>query len=216
MAINRDEINKKLYEGYRKPVDGFAVPKTPGWEDGACGDFCKYNPDKAKEALTKSGYTGKIEITSNADGGHKEWIEAACGSIKNTIGLDCQFVPVQTFGEVRKKITAHTMTQMYRGGWIADYPSIENFLNPLYRTGGSSNDGLYSNPAVDSKLAEADKATTIDDANKLYREAEKMIAQDMPSIPLWATPRLYVYSNKIKNVRMTPRGQIDLGFVDMI
>jgi oligopeptide transport system substrate-binding protein len=214
MAIDRDAINKKLYEGNRKPVKGFAVPKTPGWEDGAC-EACVFNPDKAKEAFAKSGYTGKIEITSNADGGHKEWIEAACGSIKNTIGLDCQFVPVQTFGEVRKKITAHTMTQMYRGGWIADYPSIENFLNPLYRTGGSSNDGLYSNPAVDSKLAEADGATTVDGANKLYREAEKMLAQEMPAIPLWATPRLFVYSNKIKNVRMTPKGQLDLGFVDM-
>ena len=44
---------------------------------------------------------------------------------------------------------------------------------------------------------------------------EKMIAQDMPAIPLWATPRLYGWSNRLKNVRMTPRGQLDLGFVDI-
>jgi oligopeptide transport system substrate-binding protein len=215
MAINRDEINQKVYEGLRKPVDGFAVPKTPGWEDGACGDSCKYNPEKAKAALAKSGYTGKIEIVSNFDGGHKEWIEAVCGNIKNTIGLECQFVPVQTFAEARKKITAHTMTQMYRGGWIADYPYVENFLNPLYRTGGSSNDGLYSSPKVDAKLAEADKALTLDAASKLYREAEKLIAEDMPSIPLWVTPRNVGWSNRLKNVRVTPKGQLDLGFVDI-
>lgn len=215
MAINRDEVNQKIFEGYRKPVDGFAVPKVPGWEDGGCGDFCKYNPDKAKEALAKSGFKGKIEITSNADGGHKEWIEAVCGNIKNTLGIECNFAPVQTFGEIRKKITAKEMTQMYRGGWIADFPYIENFLNPLYRTGGSSNQGGYSSPTVDAKLAEADRAKTLDDASKLYREAEKMIAQDMPAIPLWATPRLYGWSNKLKNVRMTPRGQLDLGFVDI-
>ena len=70
-----------------------------GWTDGGCGDLCKYNPDKAKEALAKSGFKGTVEITSNADGGHKEWIEAACGNIKNTLGLDCVFVPVQAFGE---------------------------------------------------------------------------------------------------------------------
>ena len=215
MAINREEITKKIYEGLRKPVDGFAVPKTPGWEDGACGDNCKYNPEKAKEAFAKSGFKGTLEITSNSDGGHKEWIEAACGNIKNTIGLECQFVPVQTFGEVRKKITAHTMTQMYRAGWIADYPYIENFLNPLYRTGGSSNDGLYSNPAVDAKLAEADKALTLDEATKLYREAEKLVGADVPAIPLWNVPRIYAWSTKLKNIRMTPRGQIDLSFVDI-
>jgi oligopeptide transport system substrate-binding protein len=215
MAINREEITKKLYEGLRHPVDGYGVPKVPGWQDGACGDLCKFSPDKAKEALAKSGYKGKISIVSNADGGHKEWIEAVCGSIKNAIGLECEFSPVQTFAEARKKITAHTMTQMYRSGWIADYPSIENFLNPLYRTGGSSNDGLFSDKAVDSKLGEADKAPNIEEANKLYREAEKMIAQQMPAIPLWNTPRHYGWSTKLKNVRMTPRGQIDLGFVDV-
>jgi oligopeptide transport system substrate-binding protein len=215
MAINRDEVTQKIFEGTRKPVDGFAVPKTPGWEDGACADSCKYNPDKAKDALAKSGFKGTVEIVSNADGGHKEWIEAVCGNIKNTLGLECQFVPVQSFGEVRKKITAHQMTQLYRAGWIADYPYIENFLNPLYRTGGSSNDGLYSSKVVDDKLSQADKATTIDEASKLYREAEKLIAQDMPAIPLWTTPRNFGWSNRLKNVRMTPKGQLDLSYVEI-
>jgi oligopeptide transport system substrate-binding protein len=215
MAINRDEITQKIFEGLRHPVDGYAVPKTPGWSDGECADFCKYNPQKAKDLFAKTGFKGPLEITSNADGGHKEWIEAVCGNIKNTLGIDCNFVPVQTFSEVRKKITAHTMTQMYRAGWIADYPDIENFLNPLYRTGGSSNDGLYSSPAVDAKLAAADKATSIDEAHKLYSEAEGLIAQDMPAIPLWSTPRNYGWSNRLKNVRMTPQGQIDLSFVDV-
>src|SRR5262249_24395417 len=99
MAINREEITQKIYNGLRKPVDGYGGPKVPGWQDGACADLCKYNPDKAKEALTKSGYKGKISIVSNADGGHKEWIEAVCGSIKNAIGLECEFSPVQTFAE---------------------------------------------------------------------------------------------------------------------
>jgi oligopeptide transport system substrate-binding protein len=215
MAINREEITQKIFEGLRKPVDGYAVPKVPGWEDGKCGDLCKFNPDKAKEHLARSGWTGTLEITSNSDGGHKEWIEATCGNITNSLGIECRFVPVQAFGEIRQKINAHQMTQLYRAGWIADYPSVENFLNPLYRTGGSSNDGLYSNPAVDAKLAAADAAPNLDEANKLYREAEEMIAQDMPAIPLWNTPRIYGWSTKLKNVRMTPQGQLDLSVVEI-
>jgi oligopeptide transport system substrate-binding protein len=215
MAINREEITKVIFEGNRKPVDGYGVPKVPGWEDGACGDTCKFNPDKAKEAFAKSGFTGTLEITSNSDGGHKEWIEAACGNIKNTLGLDCQFVPVQAFGEIRQKINAKQMTQVYRAGWLADYPLVENFLNPIYRTGGSSNDNGYSSPAVDAKLAEADKAATEEEAFKLYHEAEEMIAQDMPAIPLWNTPAQWGHSNKIKNVRMTPDRELDLSFVEV-
>lgn len=215
MAINRDQITKVIFEGNRKPVDGYGVPKLPGWTDGACGDLCKFNPDKAKQLFAQSGFKGPLEITSNADGGHKEWIEAACGSIKNTLGLDCTFVPVQTFGEIRKKINAKEMTQVYRAGWIADYPLVENFLNPLYRTGGSSNDNGYTNPAVDAKLASADKASTEDEAFKLYHEAEQMIAQDMPAVPLWNTSAQWGNSNRLKNVRLTPKRELDLSTVEI-
>lgn len=215
MAINREEITRVIFEGNRKPVNGYAVPKVPGWTDGACGELCTYNPDKAKELFAKSGFSGPLQITSNADGGHKEWIEAACGNIKNTIGLECQFVPVQAFGEIREKIDAHQMTQLYRAGWLADYPLVENFLNPIYRTGGSSNDNLYSNPAVDQKLAEADRAPTEEEAYRLYHEAEELIAQDMPSIPLWNTPAQWGHSTKLKNVRMTPKRELDLSHVEI-
>jgi oligopeptide transport system substrate-binding protein len=215
MAIDRESITKTIFEGNRSPVDGYAVPKVPGWTDGACGDLCKFNPDEAKRLFEASNFSGRLEITSNADGGHKEWIEAACGSIKNTLGLDCVFVPVQTFGEIREKINAREMTQVYRSGWLADYPLVENFLNPVYRTGGSSNDNGYSNPAVDAKLAEADSAPTEEEAYELYHEAEEMIAEDMPAIPLWNTPAQYGWSTKVKNVRMTPDRELDLSYVEI-
>ena len=215
MAINREEITETIFEGNRKPVAGYAVEKVPGWTDGACGDLCQYDPDEAKKLFQQSGWTGPVEITSNADGGHKEWIEAACGQITNTLGVECRFVPVQTFGEIREKINAREMTQIYRSGWLADYPLVENFLNPIYRTGGSSNDNDYSNPAVDAKLAEADKAPTEEEAFELYHEAEELIAQDMPGIPLWNTPAQFGWSTKLKNVRMTPDRELDLSYVEI-
>ncbi|MCO1577114.1 ABC transporter substrate-binding protein [Crossiella sp. SN42] len=215
MAINRKEITEKIFEGNRKPTSGYAVEGTTGWQPGACGELCEHNPAKAKELFDKSGFKGKLEITSNADGGHKEWIEAACGQIKSALNLECTFAPVATFGEIRKKINAHEMTQVYRGGWIADYPSVESFLNPLYRTGGSSNDGGYSSPAVDAKLAEADRAPTEAESYKLYHEAEKLIAQDMPAIPLWNTTSQFGWSTKLKNVQMNAYRELDLSTVEV-
>lgn len=215
MAINRQEITDTIFEGNRKPVAGYAVPKVPGWTDGACGELCEYNPEEAKRLFAESGFTGPLELTSNSDGGHKEWVEAACGNIKNTLGLDCRFVPVQAFGEIREKINAREMTQVYRAGWLADYPLVENFLNPIYRTGGSSNDNGYSNPEVDAKLAAADRAATEEEAYQLYHEAEELIAQDMPAIPLWNTPAQYGWSTKVKNVRLTPDRELDLSYVEI-
>jgi oligopeptide transport system substrate-binding protein len=213
MAINREEITQKIFEGTRFPADGWVASSVPGYAKNQCGEMCTFNPTKAKEFLTKSGYTGGIEITSNADGGHKEWITATCNSIKNAIGLECTFAPVPTFAEVRQKANARELTQIYRAGWLGDYPSIQNWLAPLLATGGSSNDGEYSNKAFDDKLAEADRAKTTEEANKLYQEAERMLPNDMPTIPLWNQSSQFVWSEKIDKVRLTGLRELDFSTV---
>lgn len=215
MAIDREQITKTIFEGNRKPIDGYAMDLVPGYESGACGEWCEHNPTEAKKLFDASGYTGPIQITSNADNGHKEWVEAVCGQIEEALKTECDFVPVATFGEIREAINANAMTQIYRSGWLADYPLIENFLNPIFRTGGSSNDNGYTNPEVDAKLAAADSAETTEEAYRLYHEAEEMIADDMPAVPLWETPAISGWSERLTNVRLTPKRELDLSFVEV-
>jgi oligopeptide transport system substrate-binding protein len=93
---------------------------------------------------------------------------------------------------------------------VADYPSIENFLNPLYRTNGSTNDGEYSNPAVDELLARADAAPSIEEGNVLYQEAERLIIQDMPAIPVYFQSFQAGWSERMQNVTVTPFRELDL------
>ncbi|QQQ77114.1 ABC transporter substrate-binding protein [Saccharothrix sp. 6-C] len=215
MAIDREEITKRIFEGTRKPADGWVHPLMKGYRPGQCGEYCAFNPAKAKEALAKSGYTGEIVLLSNTDGGHQEWAEAVVNSVKNTLGIDARFVPSTSFGEFRQNVNARKMTGIYRSGWIADYPSIENWLTPLFRTGASSNDGLYSNPAFDAKLAEADKAPSEDAAIELYLEAERMMAPDLPSIPLWTQNTIAGRSERLKVANLDPFRTLDLFSVEV-
>ncbi|MBB5956314.1 oligopeptide transport system substrate-binding protein [Saccharothrix tamanrassetensis] len=210
MSINREEITQRIFEGTRKPADGWVHPLMKGYQSGQCGEYCEYNPEKAKAEFAKSGYTGEILMLSNTDGGHQEWAEAVANNVKQTLGVEARFVPSTSFGEFRQKVNAHEMTGMYRAGWIADYPSIENWLTPLYRTGSSSNDGLYTNPKFDAKLAEADKAPSEQEAIRLYLEAEKMLAEDMPAIPLWSQKTIAGKSNRLKVANLHPFRKLDL------
>lgn len=215
MSINREEITKVIFEGTRKPADGWVHPLMKGYQPGQCGEYCTFNPDKAKAALAKSGYTGEIVLLSNTDSGHTEWAEAVVNSIKNTLGIEARFAPSTSFGEFRQKVNAHEMTGMYRAGWIADYPSIENWLTPLYRTGSSSNDGGYSNPAFDAKLAEADRAPSEEEAIELYLEAERMLAEDLPVIPLWTQNTIAGRSDRLKVANLDPFRTLDLYTVEV-
>ncbi|MBM7771836.1 oligopeptide transport system substrate-binding protein [Actinokineospora baliensis] len=210
LAINRQEIVDKIFDGTRIPADGWVNPAVPGYAKGQCGDLCTYNPDKAKEYLAKSGFKGAVKLSTNADGGHKDWMTATCNSIKNALGIECTYEPIPTFAETRQKINARQMNAIFRTGWIADYPSIENFLNQLYRTGASSNDGEYSNPKLDEILGRADSAPSVDEANKLYQEGERILAEDFPVIPLWNQTAQYGWSERIDNARLSSLRELDL------
>jgi oligopeptide transport system substrate-binding protein len=215
MAINRPEVVQIAFAGTREPADGWVSPVVDGFKPGACGELCKYDPTRAKQLFQEAGgFSGTMTISYNADGAHKEWSEATCNSIKNTLGVECQARPVVDFATFRGLINDRKMKGMFRTGWQMDYPSIENFLVPLYATGASSNDGEYSNPKFDALLKEAASATG-EAVNAKYQEAERMLAADMPAIPLWHYKEFFGYSNKVENVKITAFGTYDLSSVTL-
>jgi len=216
MAVNREEITQQIFQGTRTPADGLLHPLLPGYKPGGqCGELCTFNPTKAKELFAKSGFTGTLKILSNTDGGHQEWATAVANSIKNTLGVEVVFEPATSFGDFRQKVNGRQMSDMFRAGWVADYPHPENFLTPLYSTGASSNDGEYSNPAVDAKLKEADTAPTEAEGIAKYLEAEKMILEDMPSIPLWTQNTVAGKSDRLKVAKLHPFRKLDITSVEV-
>jgi oligopeptide transport system substrate-binding protein len=91
-----------------------------------------------------------------------------------------------------------------------DYPSIENFLGPLYATGAGANDSGYSNEQFDSLINQAAAAPTSDEAILLYQQAERLLAEGMPAMPLWYNITVAGYSTRVDNVIITPFGTVDL------
>ena len=202
MAIDREKIIDDQFEGARVPADSWGAPGIEGFNAGTCGEFCTFNPEKAKALLAKAGgfKGGKFAITSNVDSEHKGWITATCNSIRSVLGVDCVPTFVPDFATFRDQIGQGKMETMTRAGWVNDYPHIENFLTPLYGTGAASNDGEYSNPAFDAKLVEAAKASG-EESLALYKEAEEMLPADMPGIPLWYYTATIGWGDKVTDVR---------------
>lgn len=211
MSIDRKLITEKIFNNSRVPMNGWVNPNVSGFEEGACGEFCTYNPTKAKALLAEAGgFKGEFSIAYNADSNHKSWVEAACNSITGAIGVKCAGKAIPTFDAFRTLVDDRKQTSMFRAGWQADYPSIENWLNPLLRTGASSNDGLFTDAAFDAKLKEADGTQDIKKAEALYRDAEKMLPALMPTIPLWHVGQQSVWSNKVSNIVIDAFGEIAL------
>ena len=214
MSIDRKTITQQVFSGGRDPADGFATAAADGYRPGQCGEACEFNPEKAKQYLAQAGgFQGTLTLETNADGGHDEWVQAVAASIQQNLGIQTQFVPVPTFGEFRQKANAFQFDGLFRTGWKADYPNIETFLTQLYRTDASSNDYKYSNPAFDAALDKANAAPTAEAATAAYADAEKLLGEDLPVIPLWTQPVQYGFSERIAEGEVKAYRELDLSTV---
>ncbi|WP_130799137.1 peptide ABC transporter substrate-binding protein [Streptomyces otsuchiensis] len=212
MAINREEITAKIFADTRTPATDFTSPvleESGGYEPDLCGDICEYDPEKAKEMIEDGGGLpgGTVTLTSNVDtGSHRQWMDAACNSINNALGDTgaCTVNPVPTFADFRNQVTGDSMTGMFRSGWQMDYPLIQNFLQPLYYTDASSNDSGYSSPDFDDLVDRANSADDEDEAIDLFKQAQEVLRDDMPVIPLWYQNGTAGHSERVSDVKLNP------------
>jgi len=208
MAIDRKTITEKIFQGTRTPATDLTSPvlgAAGGYQAGLAGAATTYDPAKARELIKAGGGIpgGHLTIGYNADSGsHKSWVDAVCNSINNVLGDNkaCVGAPTGTFADFRNQITKGEMTQPFRSGWQMDYPLIDDFLTPLYATGGSSNDSHYSNPAFDKLINRANAEPDTAKATALYKQAESLLFKDMPVIPLWYQNGGAAWSSRVSNV----------------
>ncbi|MEU6557386.1 ABC transporter substrate-binding protein [Streptomyces sp. NPDC046915] len=212
MAINRKQITDTIFLNTRIPATDWTSPvlgTEGGFKDGLCGAACDYNPGEAKKLVQEGGGLpgGQVKITYNADtGSHRMWVDAVCNSINNALGNDkaCVGNPVGTFADFRNRITQHKMSGPFRAGWQMDYPLIQNFLQPLYYTGASSNDGQWSNQDFDKLVDQANAQTDTTKAVPTFQQAEEVVRDHMAAIPLWYQNGSAGYSERLSDVALNP------------
>jgi oligopeptide transport system substrate-binding protein len=201
MAINREQITDVVFNGTRTPAKDFTSPVVAGYSDELCGEICEYDPEKAKALLEEAGgYTSPMTISYNADAAHKGWVDAVCNDIKNNLGIPCEGKAYPDFASLRTDVTSNKMDNPFRTGWQMDYPAISNFLGPIYVTGAGSNDAQYANPEFDALVKQGDTAASPEEGIEFYQQAQKLLLQDLPAMPLWYQNALGGYANTVDNV----------------
>ena len=194
MSIDRKTVAEKIFHGTATPaVDFLAAPISAYSKELKGNEVLKYNPSKAKVLWAKanaiSPWSGEFGIAYNADGTAKNWVEAICNYIKNTLDIDAKSIPVSTSDEFLSNVDSGKMTSAYRSGWGPDYPSADNYLVQLYDSssadGKGGNSGNYKIPEFDAMMDKALSAPSTEEADKYYQQGEEILLQDLPAIPLW-------------------------------
>lgn len=195
-AINRQEIATLVLADLVTPAKGILPPGFPAFNANLKG--YEYNPEKARQLLRESKYGDDLEnfppIILTVSGGFGASVgldlEVITESWSTELGIEVEFQQTE-FATYLQDLHKGRF-QMFEIAWIADYPDPENFLDILFYSESSNNSTQYSNPEVDQLLLQARTETDQAKRYQLYQQAEEIIVDEAPWIPLWHSGEQYV------------------------
>lgn len=211
--IDRQNICDVVNEGVSTPATGLVPKGIPGFQENAM-EFT-YDPEKAKQKLEEAGYPNgeglpTLKLGFNIGSGHEMIAEAIQADAKD-LGVNIE-VEGYEWGTLLEKAQKGEIN-FFRLGWLADYPTMDNFLFPLFYSKSADNYSGYSNPEVDKLLLEARK--TLDEEERIakYREVEKMILKEGAFAPIYFYGSRRIIQPYVKGFILSAMEEYDLSKV---
>lgn len=211
LAINRQNIVDTLYEGVREPADNVFPPIID--KKGGSWEYAKYDPEAAKKIIDEKGLAGTtIKLSYNSGGGHEDVMSCIQADL-TAVGLNVE-QDTKEWAAYLQGLTDGDF-QMGRLGWIADYPTLDNFIFPNFYSTADNNYSRYNNPEVDAAIDDARKIVDEDDRKDAYRKINQMVADDMPIIPIMFYAHQHVASDRVNELYYNAQGIADLGHASL-
>ncbi len=198
MAVDRAQILKNVAFNIGVVSNGPVSPASWAY-DSSQKLFEKPDPSKAKTTATGFSFTLKTGNTQDAlQTG--QLIQAQLAKAGITVNL----LP-EDFGKLTLETRVQHQFEAALAGWSGRIDPDGN-LYAQFHTGGSFNDGLYSNPQVDSLLEQGRATTDQSKRKQIYQEAVRTLVDDAAYIFVYDPNVAQISSKKVQNFTLVPDG----------
>lgn len=186
LAVDKEKIIRLTLKGMAKKANGILPPRLPGHNPELKG--LAFDPEKAKKLIRQSKYGNvdnlpSIILTAPGRGYLSNLSGALVDMWRRHLGVEVKVKQLEP--EKYAYLLEKEKDEMFRMGWMADYPDPQNFLDILFHGQSEENFGSYSNPKVDKLLEKARKERDAQTRLKIYHQAEKLLIQDAACLPLY-------------------------------
>lgn len=160
--------------------------------------------DKAKKLLAEAGKsTGlSLDLIVSNDSTSVAQAQALQQGFKSA-GVEVKIIPLDSQAVLDRATNAKGDYDLYLGSWQPDFPSPNGNLQPLFDSSqignGNYNISRYSNPAVDALIKKATAEIDPAKSGALWAEADKLIMQDAPVVPLIYTKNSFLHGSEVEN-----------------
>jgi len=193
LALNREEITKRLLPGGDLPSYSLVPPGIPGYTQQKCAPE---DPDEARRLLAEAGYPEgrgfpRIDILYNSHESHQAIAELMRKQWQRELGIS-----VRTRNEEWASYLASLQQQQFniaRRGWIADYNDPNTFIDMFLSDGEQNNTG-WANAEYDKLVKGSSYELDPEKRLRMLEQAERILMDELPILPVYS----YVSKNMVK------------------
>jgi len=202
LALERSALTEFVLRGGQEPAFSF-IPPASGHTPST---YLREDLVEARRLLAEAGFpngTGFPRVTYiyNTLETHRQIAEALQQMWKRNLNVEVALENLEwkSFLERRREGDF----QIARSGWIGTLNNPSSFTD-LLMTGNGNNHSHWSSPAFDERAHRA--RSTLDPAPRarLFQEAEAILLDDLPVIPLYFYQNIYRLQSSVQNWTPSP------------
>ncbi|MCA1815056.1 MAG: ABC transporter substrate-binding protein [Acidobacteria bacterium] len=215
-AINREDIIKNLLQDQARVAHSIVPPESWAYNEGKTYSF---DPAQAKQLLDDAGLKDP-----DGDGVRKRFDKPLAFKISatNAVGRQTAGIIQNALAEVGVPVDIQTLEDntmrdqvqkgdfdMTMGRWVGgnqDPIFLRDLFTYLQGKENRFNRSRYSNPELDKVLAAATSTADRTRARELYAQAQQLISNDVPMLPLWYWNNIVVAKKTVSNISVPPSG----------
>ncbi|MBS0664048.1 MAG: peptide ABC transporter substrate-binding protein [Verrucomicrobia bacterium] len=197
LAVDREAIVTKILHGGQQPARAFTPPGTAGYvaQTALPCDFAG-----ARRLLAEAGFPGgrglpPFELLFNTSETHRVIAEAIQEMWHRELGVDVRLVNQELKSTLEARRLGHF--EILRSVWTGDYVDPSSFLD-IWRSDSGNNYTGWSSPRYDSLLFEAERTTDPARRETLFQEAEALLLEDAPLIPIYHYTHVFLCHPAVK------------------
>jgi ABC-type transport system substrate-binding protein len=214
-AINYGFDRRKMVLYLRNSIgtaaeSGFVPVGLPSFDSTVVRGYT-YDPEKSKHLLREAGFAngnGLPEITLYTIPIYAD-IGVYISRQLQELGIKVQVEVVQKARLLQ--MTSSSQALFFRGSWIADYPDAENYLSVFYsKNPAPPNYTRYKNPQFDLLFEKALLEENDSLRMKLYQQADQLMIEDAPVVPLWYDKVIRLVQTNVEGFRPNALNLLEL------
>ncbi|MCI5057341.1 MAG: peptide ABC transporter substrate-binding protein [Flavobacteriales bacterium] len=225
-AIDRDKIVNDILKGeaFGPGINGICPPSFKGYENSSLVGY-NYDIEKAKKLLKEAGYPNgqdapRITLKVNTGAKNVRVVLEILKQWKQNLGIDNIDLDIVSLSE-RLESEKNGDGDVFRSGWIADYPDPQSFLSLFYGKNVPKDPTQESYPNTTRFINEEfdqlyEKAVSSRDQKErfdAFLAAEKVLIEEAPVIVLYYEEKYVLLKSYVQDFHYNPLRAKDFAVV---